>query len=108
MEDPESSGAAGPAAISLPDSSTSVSPRSREQQAFVWSRVHINPSVSNSEDGETIVTNVVPPPRSGAASVVVQDKVRLLQQTICRLAVSQIGVHPDAELFLAWSKSHYA
>ena len=76
MEDPENSGAAGPAALSLPDSAITPSPhRSREQQAFVWSRVHINPSVTTAEDGETIVANVIPPPRSGAASVVVKDKV---------------------------------
>ena len=76
MEDPENSGAAGPAALSLPESGATPSPhRNREQQAFVWSRVHINPSITTTEDGETIVINVVPPPRSGAASVVVKDKV---------------------------------
>ncbi len=39
----------------------------RDQQSFLWSRVHVNPSHSE--------TSVVPSPRSGAASVVVDNKL---------------------------------
>jgi hypothetical protein len=78
MEDPESFGAAGPATPSSVATAVTSPHHRRDQQAFVWSRVHINPSVSasSSGNGEVLVGTVVPPPRSGAASVVVQDKVR--------------------------------
>jgi leucine-zipper-like transcriptional regulator 1 len=74
MQDPERFGAAGPAVPTASDesSSSSSTPRCRshqhDQQAYIWSRVHMNPSIAA---GGT----VVPPPRSGAASVVVQDKL---------------------------------
>lgn len=76
MEDPDRFGAAGPAAASSVSTTSTLSKtRQHHQQAFVWSRVHINPSTSSNASGELITTTVVPPPRSGAASVVVQDKL---------------------------------
>jgi hypothetical protein len=81
MQDPERFGAAGPAvapaavsvsAVNLPSSFPSRHHYyQHDQQAYVWSRVHIHPSVSS----EGVATTIVPPPRSGAASVVVQGKL---------------------------------
>lgn len=79
MHDPERFGAAGPAAPTsshaTATSTAGTNPRrlQHDQQAYVWSKVHINPSVSGIP-GEAAQT-IVPPPRSGAASVVVQDKL---------------------------------
>ena len=57
--DPESIGAGPPNAAPL-----SMVPRmQRDRQSFLWSRVHL------SHDSH------IPPPRSGAASVVVQGKL---------------------------------
>ena len=56
--DPESIGA-GP----LINPTASIAPQHRDRQAFLWSRVHLSHDSIN------------PPPRSGAASVVVQGKV---------------------------------
>lgn len=55
--DPESIGAGPPSAPQL------AANRIRDRQSFLWSKVHL------SHD------SVVPPPRSGAASVVVQGKL---------------------------------
>ena len=59
--DPESIGA-GP----LINPTASIGPQHRDRHSFLWSRVHL------SHD------SITPPPRSGAASVVVQGKVRNL------------------------------
>lgn len=60
---PESLGA-GPTNLTSAVSTPSVR---RDQQSFLWSRVHVNPPHSE--------TSVVPSPRSGAASVVVDNKL---------------------------------
>ncbi|KAG7346391.1 galactose oxidase [Nitzschia inconspicua] len=76
MHDPERFGAAGPAAPTAVAAGGTSTPRRlhhHDQQAYVWSRVHVNPSYSG-VPGEA-AQSLVPPPRSGAASVVVQDKL---------------------------------